>query len=154
MGKEQKHLMRTRHYYCCWGKYIQAASITSLLWDFTLSHGCYHRAIELSFQTDIYQCKIITHGSYPRVKLERPEGRNKKGCRCKERAVESSHPSRMFLGYPTVPARLGSLSLPLFQNFVKTGPKSNLWGCTTWSSRKASLNHAGKQEAHGSFWSF
>ena len=54
------------------------------------------KVIVLSFQTDIYQCKIITHGSHPRVKLKRPDGRSKKDCRCKERAVDSSHPSCMF----------------------------------------------------------
>ena len=97
MGEDQKHLTHTRHYYGCWGKYIQAASITSLLCDFTLSHGCYNlKVIRLSFQTDIYRCRVITHGSYPRVILKRPEGRNKKGSCCKERAVDSSHPSCTF----------------------------------------------------------
>lgn len=96
MGKEQKHLTHTRLYCYCWGKFIQTASIASLLWDFTEPWLLQLKVIMLSFQTDIYQCKITTRGSYPRAKLRWPEGR-KKGCRCTERAVDSSHPSSMFL---------------------------------------------------------
>lgn len=111
--------------------------------------------IMFSFQTDTYQCKIITHGSYPRVKLKRPQGRNKKGFRCKEGAMDSSHPSCTSLVTWLCPPKQGSLSLPLFQSLsVNPGPRSTLWGCPMWSSRKALLNHAGKQEAHGSFLSF
>lgn len=54
------------------------------------------KVILLSFQPDIHQCKIITHGSYVRVKLKRQEGRNQSGCSGKERAVDSSHPRYSF----------------------------------------------------------
>lgn len=58
---------------------------------FSLSLGCY-KVILLSFKLDVHQCKRMTHGSYPRVKLKRQEGRNQSWCTCKERAVDSSHP--------------------------------------------------------------
>lgn len=64
---------------------------------FSLSHGCYNlKVILLSFQPDLHQRKIITHGSYARVKLKRQEGRKQSGCSCKERAVDSSHPRSSF----------------------------------------------------------
>lgn len=110
------------------------------------------QVILLSFQIDIYQCKTVTQRSYPRVKLDKAEGRNQKGCCSKQRATNTPHP---IPGYLSVPSQPGSLFRPPFQNFlVNIGAKSNLWGCPMWSSRKAFLNHAGKQEAHASSWSF